>query len=134
MPYVGTTNSDFEIFCQPETPGVYKVKKLVFYFGKNKSSGKFFFQFLKYQSSTSFYWNSIKKLKAPLVPTLSVRNPSIVPAGVEMADEENMDTDYMGQSNPMYDNGKNLTKNWPVILFSDTEQDMWKSKSSIFRQ
>merc|ERR1711868_227588 len=55
------------------------VSGAAFYFGKNKSS-------------------------APLVPTLSVRNPSIVPAGVEMADEENIDHDYMGQSNPMYDN------------------------------
>ena len=77
-----------------------------FYFGKNKSSGKFsrFFDTLK--SPLCFYsTKNCEKLTAPLVPTLSVRNPSIVPAGVEMADEENMEHDYMGQSNPMYDNG-----------------------------
>jgi len=55
------------------------VSGAAFYFGKNKSS-------------------------APIVPMLSVRNPSIRPH-VEDADddEEAGDHDYMGQSNPMYD-------------------------------
>ena len=42
-----------------------------------------------------------------------------------MADEENMEHDYMGQSNPMYDNGQSLTKTYRSVTdFLDTEQDM----------
>ena len=74
----------------------------------------------------------MKKLIAPLVPTLSVRNPSIVPAGVEMADEESMDTDYMGQSNPMYDNGKNLTGNQRTIDCFQTQNKICEKRRAHF--
>ena len=74
----------------------------------------------------------MKKLIAPLVPTLSVRNPSIVPSGVEMADEESMDTDYMGQSNPMYDNGKNLTGNQRTIDCFQTQNKICEKRRAHF--